>query len=84
MYGLNSFTAVINPPQAGILALGAVREVPLVQDGAVVPGQQMTAVLSADHRLVDGIVAARFMAAWKEMLEHPYRLALEPPEELNL
>jgi len=84
MYGLDSFTAVINPPQAGILALGAVREVPLIQDGAVVPGQQMTAVLSADHRLVDGIVAARFMAAWKEMLEHPYRLALEPPEELNL
>jgi pyruvate dehydrogenase E2 component (dihydrolipoamide acetyltransferase) len=82
MYGLDSFTAVINPPQAGILALGAVQERPAVLGGAVVPRPLMQATLSVDHRLVDGIVAARFLAAWKEMLENPTRLTLEPPEEI--
>lgn len=84
MYGLDSFTAVINPPQAGILALGAVRELPAVHGGAVVVRSLMTAVLSVDHRLVDGIVAARFLTAWKELLESPFRLTLDPPEEINL
>jgi pyruvate dehydrogenase E2 component (dihydrolipoamide acetyltransferase) len=83
MYGLDSFTAVINPPQAGILALGAVRERPWVVDGAVVPRPLMKATLSVDHRLVDGLVAARFLVAWKETLEKPSRLTLEPPEEFN-
>lgn len=82
MYGLDSFTAVINPPQAGILALGAVQKRPAVHDGVVVPRPLMKATLSVDHRLVDGIVAARFMAAWKDMLENPVRLTLEPPEEI--
>ena len=81
MYGLDSFLAVINPPQAGILALGAVQEQPAVIDGTIVPRPLMQATLSADHRLVDGIVAARFMAAWKELLENPYRLMMKPPEE---
>jgi pyruvate dehydrogenase E2 component (dihydrolipoamide acetyltransferase) len=76
MYGLDSFLAIINPPQAGILALGAVQELPAVIDGTIVPKPLMRATLSADHRLVDGIVAARFMAAWKELLENPYRLTL--------
>jgi pyruvate dehydrogenase E2 component (dihydrolipoamide acetyltransferase) len=83
MYGLDSFLAVINPPQAGILALGAVQEQPAVIDGAIVPRPLMQATLSADHRLVDGIVAARFMAAWKELLETPYRLMMKPPEDLT-
>ncbi|MGB3716173.1 MAG: dihydrolipoamide acetyltransferase family protein [Candidatus Promineifilaceae bacterium] len=76
MYGLDSFLAVINPPQAGILALGAVQELPAVIDDIIVPKPLMRAALSADHRLVDGIVAAQFMAAWKEFLENPYRLTL--------
>ena len=83
MYGLDSFLAVINPPQAGILALGAVKEQPAVIDGGIVPSPLMQATLSADHRLVDGIVAARFMAAWKELLENPYRLMMKPPEDLT-
>lgn len=83
MYGLDSFTAVINPPQAGILALGAVQQQPAVHEGAVVPRPLMKATLSVDHRLVDGIVAARFLAAWKEMLESPSRLTLEPPEGIS-
>ena len=83
MYGLDSFTAVINPPQAGILALGAVNDRPWVVEGAIVPRPVMKASLSVDHRLVDGIVAARFLAAWREMLEKPSRLTLEPPEEIN-
>jgi pyruvate dehydrogenase E2 component (dihydrolipoamide acetyltransferase) len=76
MYGLDSFLAVINPPQAGILALGAVQELPAVIDGIIVPKPLMRAALSVDHRLVDGIVAAQFMAAWKELLENPYHLTL--------
>ncbi len=83
MYGLDSFTAVINPPQAGILALGAVCERPWVVDDAIVPRPIMKATLSVDHRLVDGIVAARFLATWREMLEKPSRLTFEPPEEIN-
>ncbi len=82
MYGLDSFTAVINPPQAGILALGAVNERPWVVEGAIVPRPVMKASLSVDHRLVDGIVAARFLAAWRGVLEKPSRLMLEPPEEV--
>jgi pyruvate dehydrogenase E2 component (dihydrolipoamide acetyltransferase) len=76
MYGLDSFLAIINPPQAGILALGAVQKLPAVIDGSIVPRPLMRATLSADHRLVDGIVAAQFLAGWKQLLENPYRLAL--------
>ncbi|MGW8319471.1 MAG: dihydrolipoamide acetyltransferase family protein, partial [Candidatus Promineifilaceae bacterium] len=81
MYGLDSFAAVINPPQAGIIALGAVQQQPAVRQGAVVSRPLMQAVLSVDHRLVDGTVAAQFLASWKALLENPFRLALEPPEE---
>ncbi len=84
MYGLESFTAIINPPQAGILALGEVNERPWVVDGAIVPRPVMKATLSVDHRLVDGIVAGRFLAAWKDMLEKPSRLTLEPPQEIKI
>jgi pyruvate dehydrogenase E2 component (dihydrolipoamide acetyltransferase) len=81
MYGLESFTAVINPPQAGILALGAIREQPAVRDGIIIPRPLMKATLSVDHRLVDGVVAARFMSAWKKLLENPSVLAFEAPED---
>jgi pyruvate dehydrogenase E2 component (dihydrolipoamide acetyltransferase) len=81
MYGVDSFTAVINPPEAGILALGAVAERPAVINGAVVPRAQMTAVLSIDHRAVDGIVAAQFIATFKSLLENPIALTLDPPQQ---
>ena len=74
MYGVEEFAAIINPPHAAILAVGAVRDEPVVEDGAVVPGQLMTVTLSVDHRPVDGVVAARWLAALKELLEHPVRL----------
>jgi pyruvate dehydrogenase E2 component (dihydrolipoamide acetyltransferase) len=81
MFGVDSFFAVINPPEAAILALGAVRLQPAVWEGKIVPRELMTATLSADHRLVDGITAARFLGEFKEILENPIRLVLEPPEE---
>jgi len=81
MFGLDSFTAVINPPEAGILALGAIKEQPVVLDGLVAPRPLMIATLSVDHRVVDGIAAARFVAAFKDLLENPLRLTLEAPQE---
>ena len=83
MFGVDSFVAVINPPEAAILALGAVRQQPAVWEGKVVPRELMTATLSADHRLVDGITAAQFLGKFKELLENPILLALEPPTEEN-
>jgi pyruvate dehydrogenase E2 component (dihydrolipoamide acetyltransferase) len=74
MHGVEEFAAIINPPHAAILAVGAVRDEPVVEDGAVVPGQVMSVTLSADHRPIDGVVAARWLAALKELLEHPVRI----------
>ncbi len=71
MYGVEEFAAIINPPHAAILAVGAVRDEPLVEDGAVVPGTVLTVTLSVDHRPVDGVVAARWLAALRELLENP-------------
>lgn len=74
MYGVEEFAAIINPPHAAILAVGAVREEPVVQDGSVVPGSVMSLTLSVDHRPVDGVVAARWLAELTGLLEHPVRL----------
>ena len=74
MYGVEEFAAIINPPHAAILAVGAVRDEPVVEDGAVVPGQVMTVTLSVDHRPVDGVVAARWLAAFVDLVEHPTRI----------
>lgn len=74
MYGTEEFAAIINPPHAAILAVGAVRDEPVVVDGAVEVGQVMRLTLSVDHRPVDGVVAARWMRALVEMLEHPVRI----------
>ncbi|MBO0845037.1 MAG: 2-oxo acid dehydrogenase subunit E2 [Nocardioides sp.] len=73
MYGVEEFAAIINPPQAAILAVGAVRDEPVVEDGAVVPGQVMRLTLSVDHRPVDGVLAARWLAILVDLLEHPVR-----------
>jgi pyruvate dehydrogenase E2 component (dihydrolipoamide acetyltransferase) len=76
MYGVEEFAAIINPPHAAILAVGAVRGEPVVEDGAVVPGQVMTVTLSVDHRPVDGVIAARWLAALRELLENPLRVLI--------
>ena len=74
MYDVEEFAAVINPPHAAILAVGAVRAEPVVEDGAVVPGQVMSLTLSVDHRPVDGVIAARWLGVLTELLEHPARI----------
>ena len=71
MYGVDSFSAVINPPEAAILAVGAVRDEPVVRDGQVVPGKRMSLTLSVDHRACDGATAAAFLARVTELLENP-------------
>jgi pyruvate dehydrogenase E2 component (dihydrolipoamide acetyltransferase) len=71
MYGIDEFSAVINPPEGAILAVGAVREVPVVSGGAVVPGKTMKMTLSCDHRVVDGALGATYLAALKKLLEAP-------------
>lgn len=71
MYGIEEFSAVINPPEGMILAVGAVRKEPVLQDGAVVPGTRMRATLSCDHRVVDGALGAEWLAAFKKLIERP-------------
>jgi pyruvate dehydrogenase E2 component (dihydrolipoamide acetyltransferase) len=71
MYGIEQFQAILNPPQAAILAVGAIQEVPVVKQGAVVPGRIMHLTLSADHRVIDGAAAAQFLASLKALLEAP-------------
>jgi pyruvate dehydrogenase E2 component (dihydrolipoamide acetyltransferase) len=71
MFGIEEFSAIINPPESGILAVSAVRETVLVENGTMRPARVMTVTLSADHRIVDGLVAAKFLARLKEILENP-------------
>jgi pyruvate dehydrogenase E2 component (dihydrolipoamide acetyltransferase) len=71
MYGISSFTAVINPPHGAILAIGAGREMPVVKDGVITVATVMTATLSGDHRVIDGAVGAEWMAAFKTYVENP-------------
>ena len=74
MFDVEEFIAIINPPEAAILAVGSVRDVPVVKNGQVVPGKTMKVTLSADHRVTDGVEAAKFLQAVKQNLEEPLRL----------
>jgi pyruvate dehydrogenase E2 component (dihydrolipoamide acetyltransferase) len=76
MYDVEHFIAIINPPEAAILAVGSAREVPVVKDGQVVPGFRMKATISVDHRVSDGAEAARFLQAMAKYIEEPIRLLL--------
>ncbi|WP_419241137.1 dihydrolipoamide acetyltransferase family protein [Cardinium endosymbiont of Nabis limbatus] len=76
MLGVESFSAIINPPAACILAVGAVQEVPIVQDHQVVPAHILQVTLSCDHRAVDGSVGALFLSTLKTLLENPFSLLL--------
>ena len=76
MFGIDTFAAIIVPPQAGILAVGAVKPTPVVQDGEVVVRQVMNATVSADHRVGDGAEAAILLNEVKDSLERPLRLIL--------
>jgi pyruvate dehydrogenase E2 component (dihydrolipoamide acetyltransferase) len=74
MYGVENFVAIINPPEAAILAVGSAQEVPVIKDGEVRVGLRMKATISVDHRVSDGAEAARFMQALARYLEEPLRL----------
>jgi len=75
MMGIEEFSAIINPPEAAILAVGAVRQVPVVVDGALAVGWRMKATLSVDHRVADGAAGARFLQTLRRFLEHPLLMA---------
>jgi len=74
MFGIDEFTAIINPPDACILAIGGIQQVPVIKNGAVVPGNVMKVTLSCDHRVVDGATGAAFLQTLKALLEEPVRL----------
>jgi pyruvate dehydrogenase E2 component (dihydrolipoamide acetyltransferase) len=76
MFGVENFIAIVSPPQTGVLAIGAVQQVPVVKNGQLTVGARMKATISADHRVTDGAEAARFMQAFQAALEQPVRLML--------
>jgi pyruvate dehydrogenase E2 component (dihydrolipoamide acetyltransferase) len=73
-YDVEDFIAIINPPEAAILAISSAREVPVVDNGQVKPGWRMKATISVDHRVSDGAEAAQFMQALAGFLENPVRM----------
>lgn len=76
MFGIEEFTAIINPPDACILAVGGIKETPVVKNGQVVPGKVMKVTLSCDHRVVDGATGAAFLQTLKMMLENPVTILM--------
>ena len=76
MFGIESFTAIVNPPDSCILAIGGIKQVPVVKDGALVPGNIMKVTLSCDHRVVDGATGAAFLQDFKKFLENPVAMLL--------
>jgi pyruvate dehydrogenase E2 component (dihydrolipoamide acetyltransferase) len=74
MFGVDQFTAIINPPNAAILAVGSAEERPVVRDGELTVGWEMSATLSSDHRLIDGAMAAEYLATLRRMIETPASL----------
>jgi pyruvate dehydrogenase E2 component (dihydrolipoamide acetyltransferase) len=76
MYGVDEFTAIINPPEAGILAVGAIKDAPVIDDGKVVAGKVMRMTLTVDHRVFYGATAAQFMAEVKRLIESPVTLVV--------
>ncbi|MBK8487065.1 MAG: pyruvate dehydrogenase complex dihydrolipoamide acetyltransferase [Bacteroidetes bacterium] len=76
MMGIEEFTAIINPPDACILAVGGINEVPVVKNGQIVPGNIMKLTMSCDHRVVDGATGAKFLQTLKDFLEDPVRMLI--------
>jgi pyruvate dehydrogenase E2 component (dihydrolipoamide acetyltransferase) len=76
MFGIDQFTAIINPPDACILAVGGISQEPVVKNGQIVPGHVMKVTLSCDHRVVDGATGAAFLQTLKSLLEEPLRMLL--------
>jgi pyruvate dehydrogenase E2 component (dihydrolipoamide acetyltransferase) len=76
MYGVSEFSAILNPPHSGILAVGAATQRPVVIDGELAVGTVMTVSLSADHRVIDGAVAAQWMATFVRRIENPLTILI--------
>jgi Pyruvate/2-oxoglutarate dehydrogenase complex, dihydrolipoamide acyltransferase (E2) component, and related enzymes len=76
MLDIVEFTAIINPPEAGVLAVGAVEEKPVVVDGTIAVRQRMRVTMSCDHRVIDGATGARFLQALRRLIENPLLLVL--------
>ena len=76
MFGVEEFTAIINPPDACILAVGGIKQTAVVKDGQLVPGNVMKVTLSCDHRVVDGAVGSAFLQTLKGLLEDPVRILI--------
>jgi pyruvate dehydrogenase E2 component (dihydrolipoamide acetyltransferase) len=76
MFGIEEFTAIINPPDSCILAVGGIKEIPVVKDGEIMPGNVMKITLSCDHRVVDGATGAAFLQTLKGLLEDPVRILI--------
>jgi pyruvate dehydrogenase E2 component (dihydrolipoamide acetyltransferase) len=74
MFGIDQFTAIINPPDACILAVGGISQEPVVKNGQIIPGNVMNVTLSCDHRVVDGATGAAFLQTLKQLLEEPVRM----------
>jgi pyruvate dehydrogenase E2 component (dihydrolipoamide acetyltransferase) len=76
MFEVEEFIAIINPPEAAILAVGSVNRVPVIKEDQVVPGWRMKTTISVDHRVSDGAEAAQFLQALARYLEEPLRLVI--------
>jgi pyruvate dehydrogenase E2 component (dihydrolipoamide acetyltransferase) len=76
MFGIDEFTAIINPPEAAILAVGAVSAKPVVRDDQIVVRQMMRVTMSCDHRVIDGATGAKFLQTFKKILENPLYLVV--------
>jgi len=76
MFGIDSFTAIVNPPDACIMAIGGIKEVPVVREGQIVPGNVMMVTLSCDHRVVDGATGAAFLQTFKTYMENPVTMLM--------
>jgi pyruvate dehydrogenase E2 component (dihydrolipoamide acetyltransferase) len=76
MFGIDEFTAVINPPEGGILAVGAMSPKPVVRDNEIVVRQMMRVTMSCDHRVIDGATGAKFLQTFKKILENPLYLVV--------
>jgi len=74
MYDVEAFIAIVNPPEAAILAIGSAKEVPVAENGQIKIGSRMKATISVDHRVSDGAEAAQFMHKLAEFLENPVRM----------
>jgi len=76
MFGIHQFNAIVNPPESSILAVGAMEDRPVVENGQIVPGKVMTITMSADHRIIDGAVGAAYLQDLKKALEDPLMMLL--------